>query len=192
MLRVSRTQAVNYRLAANNLSRRLSAGSYIEAAYVGLQDTAPRDALLGLHARVDACETSAWEHPGLMQTYSPRAAVYVLPREDFGIFTVGRLPRDPAERQALEDQAERFCRELAGRPVRGCKGIVRSARPAGSRSAGPPTLRMSGSVLARRSIRKRLGSSSAAATSMLLVRRHRQRLPGGPGSRRGMPGAALR
>ncbi|HXB49171.1 MAG TPA: crosslink repair DNA glycosylase YcaQ family protein [Streptosporangiaceae bacterium] len=113
---------MNYRLAANNLSRRLSAGSYIEAAYVGLQDTAPRDALLGLHARVDACETSAWEHPGLMQTYSPRAAVYVLPREDFGIFTVGRLPRDPAERQALEDQAERFCRELAGRPVRGLQG----------------------------------------------------------------------
>jgi hypothetical protein len=116
MLRVSRTQAVNYRLAVNHLSRRLPAGSYVEAAYVGLQDTAPRDALLGMHARVTACEPSAWEHPRLIQTYSPRAAVYVLPRDDFGIFTVGRLPRDPAERQALEARAERACREMAGQP----------------------------------------------------------------------------
>jgi hypothetical protein len=116
MLRVSRSQAVNYRLAVNHLSRRLPAKSYVEAAYVGLQDTAPRDALLGMHARVAACEPSAWEHPRLIQTYSPRAAVYVLPRDDFGVFTIGRLPRDPAQRQALEDRAERACRELADQP----------------------------------------------------------------------------
>jgi hypothetical protein len=115
MLHVSRCQAVNYRLAVNNLSRRLPSGAYVEPAYVGLQDTAPRDALLGLHARVAACEPSAWEHPRLIQTYSPRFAVYVLPRDDFGVFTVGRLPRDPARRQALEDGAERACAELAGR-----------------------------------------------------------------------------
>jgi Winged helix DNA-binding domain len=121
MLSVSRNQAVSYRLAVNNLSRRLPAGSYVEAAYVGLQDTAPRDALLGLHARVAACEPSAWEHPRLIQTYSPRRAVYVLPRDDFGVFTVGRLPRDPLRRQSLEDRAERACLELAGQvgPVRG-------------------------------------------------------------------------
>src|SRR5215813_4382206 len=71
MLRVSPAQAVNYRLVVNNLSSRLAAGSYVEAAYAGLQDTAPRDALLGLHARVEACEPSAWHHPGLIQTYSP-------------------------------------------------------------------------------------------------------------------------
>jgi hypothetical protein len=41
MLRVSRTQAVTYRLVVNNLSTRLPAGSYVEAAYVGLQDTPP-------------------------------------------------------------------------------------------------------------------------------------------------------
>jgi len=116
MLRVSRTQAVNYRLAVNHLSCRLPAGSYVEAAYAGLQDTAPRDALLGMHARVAACEPSAWEHPRLIQAYSPRAAVYVLPRDDFGVFTVGRLPRDPVERQKLEERAERACMELAGQP----------------------------------------------------------------------------
>src|SRR5215472_885730 len=95
MLRVSPTEAVNYRLVVNNLSSRLAAGSYVEAAYVGLQDTAPRDALLGMHARVEACEPSAWQDSRLIQTYSPRQAVYVLPADDFGVFTVGRLPRDP-------------------------------------------------------------------------------------------------
>jgi hypothetical protein len=116
MLPVSRTQAVAYRLAVNHLTRRLPAGSYVDAAYAGLQDTAPRDALLGLHARVTACEPSAWQHPRLIQTYSPRRAVYVLPRDDFGVFTIGRLPRDPRARQSLEDQAELACREMAGHP----------------------------------------------------------------------------
>jgi hypothetical protein len=115
-LRVTRSQAISYRLAVNNLSHRLPAGSYVEAAYVGLQDTGPRDALLGLHARVKTCEPSAWEDPRLIQTYSPRWAVYVLPKDDFGIFTVGRLPRDPADRQALEDRAARACAELAAQP----------------------------------------------------------------------------
>jgi hypothetical protein len=107
---------VNYRLAANNLARRLPAGSYAEAAFVGLQDTAPRDALLGLHGRVAGCEPSAWEHPRLIQTYSPRAAVYVLPTEDFGVFTIGRLPRDPVARRSLEDRAEHVSGVLAGQP----------------------------------------------------------------------------
>jgi hypothetical protein len=119
MLRVSRTQAVNYRLSVNNLSRRLAAGSYVEAAYVGLQDTAPRDALVGMHARVQACQPSAWQDPRLIQTYSPRRAVYVLPADDFGVFTVGRLPRDPQTRKALEDLAEEVCRQLAGQETRG-------------------------------------------------------------------------
>ena len=119
MLRVSRMQAVNYRLVVNNLATRLSAGSYVEAAYVGLQDTAPRDALLGLHARVAACEPAAWQHPRLIQTYSPRAAVYVLPAGDFGVFTVGRLPRDPQARQVLEDLAEESCAAMDGQEVRG-------------------------------------------------------------------------
>jgi hypothetical protein len=58
--RITRAQAVSYRLRVNHLVDRLPAGSYEEAAYVGLQDTAPRDALLGLHARVAGCEPVAW------------------------------------------------------------------------------------------------------------------------------------
>jgi hypothetical protein len=124
LLSVSRTQAVAYRLVANNLSTRLAAGSYVEAAYVGLQDTAPRDALLGMHARVQACEPSAWQDPRLIQTYSPRRAVYLLPAQDFGIFTIGRLPRDPQARQALEDLAEEACRALHGQEQPGSGGRV--------------------------------------------------------------------
>jgi hypothetical protein len=125
MLRVSRMQAVNYRLVLNNLSTCLTVGSYVKAAYVGLQDTAPRDALLGLHARVEACEPSAWHHPGLIQTYSPREAVYVLPADDFGVFTVGRLPRDPEARQVLEDLAEESCAAMDGQEVRGTALLAR-------------------------------------------------------------------
>jgi hypothetical protein len=127
VLRVSRAQAVNYRLAANNLSSRLAAGSYVEAAYAGLQDSGPRDALLSLHARVEACEPSAWQDPRLIQTYSPRAAVYVLPADDFGVFTVGRLPRDPRARQVFEDLAEEACRTLNGQELRGTDLLKRGA-----------------------------------------------------------------
>jgi hypothetical protein len=127
MLRVSREQAVNYRLRVNNISTRLGAGSYVEAACAGLQDSAPRDALVGMHARVEACEPSAWQDSRLIQTYSPRAAVYVLPAGDFGVFTVGRLPRDPQARQVLEDQAEKACRTLDGQELRGTALPVRRA-----------------------------------------------------------------
>lgn len=127
MLRVSRSQAVNYRFAVNNLSSRLAAGSYVKAAFAGLQDTAPRDALLGLHARVAQCEPSAWNDPGLIQTYSPRAAVYVLPAGDFGVFTVGRLPRDPRARQVVEELAEQTCRALNGQELRGTAMLAKAA-----------------------------------------------------------------
>jgi len=119
MLPVSRRQAVARRLAANHLSERLPAGSHVEAARFGLQDSAPRDALLGMHARIESCEPDAWADPLLIQTYSPRAAVYLLPREDFGVFTIGRLPLDPAARHEIESAAEDVCRELNGREVRG-------------------------------------------------------------------------
>jgi hypothetical protein len=186
-LRVSGTQAVSYRLSVNNLARRLPAHSYVEAAYVGLQDTAPRDALLGLHARVEDCEPSAWEHSRLIQTYSPRRAVYVLPKDDFGIFTIGHLPRDPAARQSRIGPS--VCAQTwpaRGDQPPGCQAIVTSVRLAGSRSAGLPAPCMAGSNLARRSTPRRLGSSSAAATATPLVRPRRRHSRGGPACHRGM------
>lgn len=117
-LRVDQRRVVAYRLRVNNLVTRLPAGSYDLAARFAVQDSAPRSALLSLHARVADCEPDAWADPRLIQTYSPRAAVHVLPAADFGIFTRGRLPIDPAEQQAVETAADRICRTLDGREVR--------------------------------------------------------------------------
>ncbi|WP_166678062.1 DNA glycosylase AlkZ-like family protein [Kribbella kalugense] len=116
---VTREQVIAYRLHVNHLTRRLPAGLHEQAAYAGLQDTAPRDALLGLHARMSECTPSDWEHPSLIQTYSPRAAVYVLPARDFGVFTLGRLPLDPAAAERIEVLAEQVCETLGGRERRG-------------------------------------------------------------------------
>ncbi|WP_432893067.1 DNA glycosylase AlkZ-like family protein [Kribbella sp. CA-245084] len=119
---ISREQAVAYRLHVNHLVDRLPAGSHEEAAYVGLQDTAPRDALLGLHARMAGCVPSDWEHPTLIQTYSPRAAVYVLPARDFGVFTLGRLPLDADAVRRIDVLADRLCAALDGCERRGGMG----------------------------------------------------------------------
>jgi hypothetical protein len=125
---ITREQAVAYRLHVNHLVERLPAGSHEEAAYVGLQDTAPRDALLGLHARMAGCVPSDWEHPTLIQTYSPRAAVYVLPVRDFGVFTVGRLPLDAEAVRRIDVPAEKVCAILDGGERRG--GMGRDLREA--------------------------------------------------------------
>jgi hypothetical protein len=128
---VTREQAVSYRLRVNHLVERLPAGSYEEAAYAGLQDTAPRDALLGLHARVADCESTSWEHPSLVQTYSPREAVYVLPRKDFGVFTIGRLPLAAEAVRRIDELADAACRKLDGRELRGGLPGLRAACASG-------------------------------------------------------------
>jgi hypothetical protein len=130
-LQVSYQQAVRYRMEVNHLTERLSAGSYLQGAHFGLQDTAPRDALIGMHARVEDCEPSAWEHPDLTQTYSPRGAVYVLPKRDLGIFTVGRLPLDEEQRGAIEKAADYVCQVLGGEERRGGLPELRTAGASG-------------------------------------------------------------
>ncbi len=130
-LQVSYRQAVQYRMDVNHLTERLPAGSYLQAAHFGLQDTAPRDALLGMHARVEDCEPDAWEHPELTQTYSPRWAVYVLPASDLGIFTIGRLPLDADKRGEIEKIADEVCQFLGGEERRGGHPDLRTACASG-------------------------------------------------------------
>lgn len=111
-LAVARAQAVAHRLRVNHLAARLPAGSYVEAAWAGLQDTAPRDALVALHSRVEQCKPSAWEAPGLVQTYGPRLAVYVLPQDAFATFTLGRTSYDPAEASRITHLAQEVCEAI--------------------------------------------------------------------------------
>jgi len=71
----------------------------------------------------------------MTQTYSPRAAMYLLLREDFGVFTIGRLPLDPPARHEIERAAEEVCRELNGHEVRGSPKAGRRGACASGRIA---------------------------------------------------------
>lgn len=93
------------RLQVTHAAERLRADRLAEAAWGGLQDSAPRAALLQLHARVDEVAPPSWEHPDLVQVWF-RWADYVVPRADAGVFTVGTLPRDAAQAAALDHVAD--------------------------------------------------------------------------------------
>ncbi len=70
----------------------------------------PRAALLSIHARVEGTEPGSWEDPSLVQLWGPRFSAYVVAQDDRAVFTLGRLPEDPARRDAeqLADQIEAF------------------------------------------------------------------------------------
>ena len=95
----------------------ISAESLRQAAWVGLQDSMPRAALLSIHARVSGATPSSWEHAALVQAWGPRFAAYVLAREDLAYFTLARLPDDAKGRQRAEDVARRLHEHLAGRTM---------------------------------------------------------------------------
>src|SRR3954453_8880520 len=76
-LAVDRKQLLAFRRRAMHLVDRLPAGSLVEAARGGLQDSGPRSAVISLAARRHATQPDDWEHPDLVQIWGPRAAVYV-------------------------------------------------------------------------------------------------------------------
>ena len=91
-----------------------SSKSLRRAAWAGLQDSMPRAALLSLHARVDGVEPSTWEDPSLAQLWGPRYSTYVVPKRDFALFSLGRLPDNAKGRQRAERMAERMHAHLDG------------------------------------------------------------------------------
>ena len=93
------------------------AESLRQAAWAGLQDSMPRAALLSLHARVEKVESSTWEHPSLVQLWGPRYQTYVVPKRDFALFSLGRLPDNPKGRLRAEQMAERLRLHLRGQRV---------------------------------------------------------------------------
>lgn len=101
-LRVDRDAVIPFRLHANNLLRRLPPGSFEKAAFAGLQDSAPRAALLALHARVEQVGPDDWEDPAFVQVWAPRLAVYVVAGKDLPVFMLGTLPRDPDARRKVD------------------------------------------------------------------------------------------
>ena len=115
-LRVTRQQILAFRRRVGGLEERLpkSAKSLRRAAWAGLQDSMPRAALLSLHARVEGVEPSTWEDPSLAQLWGPRYSTYVVPKRDFALFSLGRLPDSPKGRQRAERTAERVHAYLKG------------------------------------------------------------------------------
>jgi Winged helix DNA-binding domain len=109
-----------WRLAVTHAADRLAAGgaSLAEAAWGGLQDSAPRAGLLALHARADGVAPDAWEAPELAQVWL-RQADHLVPREDAGVFTVGARPRDPTWAGAVDSLADAA---LAALPAPGAAG----------------------------------------------------------------------
>jgi hypothetical protein len=75
----------------------------------------PRAALLSIHARVDGAEPGTWEDSSLVQLWGPRFSAYVVADRDRALFTLGRLPADPAARREAEHLADRLEAFLDGR-----------------------------------------------------------------------------
>ncbi|HEY6961218.1 MAG TPA: crosslink repair DNA glycosylase YcaQ family protein [Gaiellaceae bacterium] len=101
-LKLSRAQILAFRRRTNGLEERApkTDDAFRCAAWAGLQDSMPRAAVVSLHARVEGIEPSDWEHPSLAQLWGPRYQVYVVPKADFALFSVGRHPDARAEEMA--------------------------------------------------------------------------------------------
>lgn len=106
-----------FRARAMHLAERLPAepGCLAAAAQGGLQDTAPRAALLALAARAAGVGPGSWEDPEVVQIWF-RQADYLVPRAAVGVFTRGTMPRDPARAAALEQVADHIHVLLDGEP----------------------------------------------------------------------------
>ncbi len=115
-LELSRLQILAFRRAVGSLDERLPAGakSLRRAAWAGLQDSAPRAALLSIHARVEGTRSTTWEHPSLVQLWGPRFNDYVVAAKDLPIFSLGRLPEDASRRARAQNTAARLHAVLKG------------------------------------------------------------------------------
>jgi hypothetical protein len=116
-LRLTRQQILAFRRRVGGLDERVAKGSESlrRAAWAGLQDSMPRAALLSLHARIEGVESSTWEDPSLAQLWGPRYQTYVVPKRDFAIFSLGRMPDSAKGRLRAEQIAERLRLHLDGR-----------------------------------------------------------------------------
>jgi hypothetical protein len=113
---VTRKQILAFRRRVGGLQERVpkSAESLRRAAWAGLQDSMPRAALLSLHARIEGVDSSAWEHPSLAQLWGPRYSTYVVPKRDFALFSLGRLPDNAKGRERAEHMAQLMHARLDG------------------------------------------------------------------------------
>lgn len=101
-VRVTRRQALAFRLARHHLTERLGAGGAQAAAVVGLQDTPPGTAALALAARADVAPQALDE---LVLVPSVRGAPLAVAEGDLAVFTAGLEPPDEEAAKALVGNA---------------------------------------------------------------------------------------
>ena len=146
-LDLTRERILAHRRRVGALDARLPMGaaSLRTAAWAGLPDSMPRAALLSIHARVEGAEPSSWEDPSLVQLWGPRFSVYVVPKKDLAVFSLGRLDEAGPSRRQAQDIADRLARFLDGRRMRYDEaGAGLGMHPNGLRYAAP-----TGTVLIR-------------------------------------------
>ncbi len=116
-LELSRSNILCFKRRVGSLDERLPAGanSLRVAAWAGLQDSAPRAALLSIHARVEETSSKSWEHHSLVQLWGPRFNDYIVTARDLAVFPLGRLPVEAVKRARARDTADRLHAFLKGR-----------------------------------------------------------------------------
>jgi hypothetical protein len=92
-VRITRKQALAFRVARHHLAERLDADGAPAAAVVGLQDTPPGTAALALAARAEVAPDALDE---LVIVPSIRGAPLAVAPEDLAVFTAGLDPPDEA------------------------------------------------------------------------------------------------
>lgn len=115
-LEVTFERVFAFRVARSHLARRLPVEAHDDAAWGGLQDTVPRAALTALHARMGGVSPGSWEHPSLWQVWF-RMSDYVVPARDFGVFTLGAMPRQQERSEPLLRTAGAVAEVLEGRSL---------------------------------------------------------------------------
>ena len=102
----------------SRLARRANADGLGLAATGGVgrpagQHAESRAALVARARR--GVQSSTWEDPSLAQLWGPRYSTYVVPKRDFALFSLGRLPDSAKGRLRAERMAERLHAHLDGR-----------------------------------------------------------------------------
>ncbi len=104
---VTGRQALPYRVARHNLTRRLAAGALCEAAGAcGIRNTPPGSAALAFHARVARLTPADLDRAlavdkTLVQLWRVRGAPYIVSTRDAAPFSVGLLPDDEESMRAF-------------------------------------------------------------------------------------------
>ncbi|HEX5414641.1 MAG TPA: crosslink repair DNA glycosylase YcaQ family protein [Chloroflexota bacterium] len=116
-LELTRKHLLGHRRRVGAIEERLPPGptSLRRAAWAGLTDSMPRAAQLSIHARVADTRPTGWEDPSLVQVWGPRFSAYVVPAADHWVFSLGRLPDDPAGIRRADGLADRLEAFLEGR-----------------------------------------------------------------------------